>query len=501
MKTFEATDPLLGPGGQVSSHDHPFQSFQWADYTAKPEHDYTYTVIPLYGTPAKLKDGDAVSVKVTTESEWGKKHSVFFNRGAVATQEYARRFQNIPPDKLKGDAQKAAYLWLSRGLLAAFTEFVGRAKDSTFGLSGAFYEFQWPEALQALKAASDAGADVAIIYDAIPSATGPKAKNEKAIQDADIEGLCTPRTNGTIMHNKFLVLTKNDVPIAIWTGSTNLTENGIFGHSNCGHAIEDKKIAKTYLDYWTHLKEDAENPDEKTWVAENNPNPPDPWTADNTVVFSPRTGLKPLTWYEEIAGSATEALFMTLAFGMHKGLQDVCEKDDSILRLALMEKEGNGSGLAQGKIDIARIRKRENVVVAIGHNIATNSFDRWLQELPYRSSKDQVHWIHTKYMLVDPLSDDPIVITGSANFSEASTNANNENMIVIHGDTRVADIYLGEYMRLFAHYAFREAIKIAEAKGETDWHPEHLKPDDSWQKDYFTEGNQRFLRRKYFSKP
>jgi hypothetical protein len=38
-KTFEATDPNLGPGGQVSSHEHPFQTFQWSDYSAKPEHD------------------------------------------------------------------------------------------------------------------------------------------------------------------------------------------------------------------------------------------------------------------------------------------------------------------------------------------------------------------------------------------------------------------------------------------------------------------------------
>ncbi|HME71697.1 MAG TPA: hypothetical protein VKM54_17775 [Myxococcota bacterium] len=35
MKTFEHTAPELGPGGQVSSRDHPIQSFQWADYSAK----------------------------------------------------------------------------------------------------------------------------------------------------------------------------------------------------------------------------------------------------------------------------------------------------------------------------------------------------------------------------------------------------------------------------------------------------------------------------------
>jgi phosphatidylserine/phosphatidylglycerophosphate/cardiolipin synthase-like enzyme len=63
-------------------------------------------------------------------------------------------------------------------------------------------------------------------------------------------------------------------------------------------------------------------------------------------------------------------------------------------------------------------------------------------------------------MLVDPLSQDPIVVTGSANFSDASTSTNDENMLVIKGNTRVADIYLGEYMRLYSHYAFREAVRI-----------------------------------------
>jgi hypothetical protein len=50
--------------------------------------------------------------------------------------------------------------------------------------------------------------------------------------------------------------------------------------------------------------------------------------------------------------------------------------------------------------------------VAIGHNIAVNSFDRWLKEISSPIDKANVRWIHTKFMLVDPLSDDPIVITG-----------------------------------------------------------------------------------------
>jgi hypothetical protein len=54
-------------------------------------------------------------------------------------------------------------------------------------------------------------------------------------------------------------------------------------------------------------------------------------------------------------------------------------------------------------------------------------------------------------------------------------------------------------MRLFSHYAFREAVKIAQERGETEWRPQNLVPDDSWQTEYFQEGNDRFLRHRYFA--
>jgi phosphatidylserine/phosphatidylglycerophosphate/cardiolipin synthase-like enzyme len=494
-KTFQATDPGLGPGGQASSREHPFQSFQWADYSAKPEHDYSYKIIPLYNSPTQLKKGTGVSVRVTTETELGKQQSVFFNRGAVASQEYARRFLNQDPDKV-GDA---AFRWLSRGLLEALVAFVGRARGSSFGLYGAVYEFQWPAALKAIKDAAATGAKVSVIYDGILGGSGPLKKNEDAIAAAKIKGLCTPRTTGKIMHNKFFVLTKNDTPIAVWTGSTNLTENGIFGHSNCGHIIEDADVAAAYLDYWKELKDSPDSSSEKAWMAQNNPNPPDPWSDDLIKAFSPRTGLKVLAWYATIAGSATKALLMTFAFGMHKDFQKVYEQNDGVLRFALMEKEGNGAGLAQGKKDIRRIRVLPNVVVAVGNNIVTNSFDRWLKEKRQLTAEANVRYIHTKYMLVDPLGNAPVVVSGSANFSEASTNANNENMVVIRNNRRVADIYLGEFMRLHSHYAFREAVAIAQAQGNTQWQPNYLVPNDTWQADYYKPKHQRSLRRRYFA--
>lgn len=78
--------------------------------------------------------------------------------------------------------------------------------------------------------------------------------------------------------------------------------------------------------------------------------------------------------------------------------------------------------------------------------------------MPEPTPKAGVKWVHTKYMLIDALGKNPVTVTGSANFSQAGTDKNHENMLVIRGDRRVADIYLGEFMPLHSHYAFREAV-------------------------------------------
>jgi phosphatidylserine/phosphatidylglycerophosphate/cardiolipin synthase-like enzyme len=101
-------------------------------------------------------------------------------------------------------------------------------------------------------------------------------------------------------------------------------------------------------------------------------------------------------------------------------------------------------------------------------------------------------------MLLDPLGPNPVVVTGSANFSQASCDTNDENMIVIKDDKRVADIYLGEFMRTYSHYAFREAVAIAKENHEPDFTPSDLVPSQDWQKDYFVAG-QRQMRREYFA--
>ncbi len=511
MKTFEKTAPHPALGVTFSTRDQPVQSFQWADYAVKPGRAYTYTIAALYGDPANLLARLETTIDITTETEVGSTHSTFFNRGSVATQEYARRFQNRPPSI----AGPSAYAWLSRGLFEAMLAFIGRATKG-WAIHGAVYEFQWPGALDALKQAALRGAEVHILFDDI--AGGPGARNRAAIAAAGIDALCKPRAHGRLMHHKFFVLsqvtakTKALSAAAVWTGSTNLTENGIFGHANLGHIVADATIAAGYLDAWRRL--DADPRVDAAYRAANTtatPAPPVPWTAATSMVFSPRgTSASPydsLDWYAAIAAGAQHALMMTFAFGMEERFKNVYRMDDAILRMALLDKEGNPATLAQDKLDLQAIRARPNVVVAVGNNIVTNAFDRWLAELSKIVAQVNVPWVHTKFMLVDPLGRTPTVVSGSANFSKASTDSNDENMLVIRGDQRVSDIYFGEYLRLYNHYAFREAVKrYMQSTGQTTttgWTPQYLIDDDRWMADYFdpNDSSARFLRRMYFAGP
>jgi phosphatidylserine/phosphatidylglycerophosphate/cardiolipin synthase-like enzyme len=213
-----------------------------------------------------------------------------------------------------------------------------------------------------------------------------------------------------------------------------------------------------------------------------------------------------LTWYAELAGGADTGLFMTFAFGMNELFRDVYGKTDDVLRMGLMEKEWNGRNKEAQIEAIRALQALPNVVIAIGNRIALTNFDQWLKELDRLDSHVHVQWVHTKFMLVDPLSDNPTVVTGSANFSDASTKTNDENMLVIRGNMRVADIYLGEFMRLHSHYAFRQAVAIFleqnPDKGPEDFRQRFLIEGAlDWTKAYFDPADRqaRFTRRKYFA--
>jgi len=171
------------------------------------------------------------------------------------------------------------------------------------------------------------------------------------------------------------------------------------------------------------------------------------------------------------------------------------------MRYALMEKATRPMPAGEARdAEVQKIQDLRKIPAnrfAIGAFICMNEFDDWMWLTEKLSGLNtNVQYIHTKYMLVDPLGPYPLVVAGSANFSAASTTSNDENMLVIRGNTRVADIYLGEFMRLYNHYAFREWAASKQGQAAIKAQLQHLRTDDWW-KDYFGD-TERSRQREYF---
>jgi phosphatidylserine/phosphatidylglycerophosphate/cardiolipin synthase-like enzyme len=444
------------------------------------------------------------------ENEDEGTHAVYFNRGVAGSQAYARKFGNRRPDQVPN---REAFRWLSRGLFKAMLDFIAQADSKRFGLRASVYEFRQGAVLKAFRKAADKGADVKIIFDdrqVINEKTPEKSKvqpsmqNREGIETFDLEDMVIPRQadGNAISHNKFIILLDKGKPVQVWTGSTNMTDGGIFGHSNVGHIVRDPDVAAKYLEYWEHLKNDPpmarkEADDQiRPFNEDHTPVPDDEPPAKRTIaIFSPRRTSTALEWYAELMDKAQTAVFMTAAFGVGGVFEEVFAEDRDYLRYLLLEKEDN---------NMDRLTRDIDNRIAVGNVLGKTAFEDWLRERfqPERLTglNKNVKFIHTKYALIDPLSDDPIVITGSANFSDASTRRNDENMLIIRGDTRVADIYLGEFMRLFNHFFFRMvAASNGNGGGGEDRPVSALIPDDSWRTPYYSEGTVKQKERVYFS--
>jgi phosphatidylserine/phosphatidylglycerophosphate/cardiolipin synthase-like enzyme len=504
FKTFRRAK--VPAGRLVSTHVHPLQCFLWGDFTARKGRTYTYRVVAMRGKPGSLTDGESVSVDVSMEKEDRGIHAVYFNRGVAGSQAYTRKFGDKKPTELEG---REVWRWLSRGLYRALLEFIRQAKGPRYGLRAATYEFNEGAVLKEFAKAAASGADVRVIYDARQvfnkdypddprkSKLEPCRANEAAILKAELGDYCVKRTADprAISHNKFIILLKDGEPVQVWTGSTNMTTGGIFGHSNVGHLVRDREVAAKYLEYWERLCTDPamnrrkELDEIRPWNERHSAVPKSlPRPHSITTLFSPRRSLQALEWYTERMDKAETAVFLTAAFGVNDRFRKVLSKPKDYLRYVLLESEDRHMDEVLGD---------GNNRVAVGNILLENQFERWLHEQLTGMNK-HVKYIHTKYLLLDPLGDDPIVITGSANFSDASTRRNDENMLVIRGDARVADIYLGEFMRLFNHFYFRY-ISTGRGRSAKSRDASNLRPNDRWLEPYYDESTQKYKERLYFA--
>lgn len=427
----------------------PIQAFRWGDYTVYPETGYTYELIPMSAPWNALRSGPSVTVTVRTESTSGS-HGVAFNRAVAASQAFERRFDGADPHE-----NSMARQWLGRGLDAFVDGFLERASGPGWALDVVVYEYELPEIRDALKAARSRQVAIRIAYHAQPG-DAQTTLNEQNLATDGLADVAHPRVTSSICHDKTVVLSRFDgttrTPVALLSGSTNWTLNGLYYQANVAHSVDDAELAAEYLRVFEQLYGGLDPSGTKAWIDANDAMAPDP-APPLEAVFSPRSGRTDLDRFAEMIGAARRSVIFMTAF----------ELDPKILAALAGE---------TGAPDVLRYGLQNSASSVTGYDrahdrtfTATGSLRTTVTGfLPEdRHGQEGNLLVHGKIVLLDFDTAHPTLITGSANFSGASSGSNDENVLIVRDDVRVADIYVCELFRLFDHYRFRYNVTHPDA--------------------------------------
>jgi len=491
-------------GALISSDVAPIQKFRWSDYKVYGDSEYAYRVHAMYGTPTQpthLK-GPKITVTTSSSDEDGV-HNVTFNRAAGASQAFRRNF----PEAIKLMEEKRKYggfkdltvddlekvvpgvkQWLARDVLKQILHVIASAKDGKWALDIAIYEYEWHEIVDAINAAVKRGVKVRMLFHSKKgdAQTAENKHNAKPLID---KKLARERTTSAIFHDKFIVLSKvtgtgikmKRKPVMVLCGSTNFTHNGLFRQANVVHVVrtEKGKTVNPVADKYEVLFDTIWNGEDKTPITTGETSK---WITANNVMdakasvfpgFSPRKDKADLTYFIKLIDAAkTDVLFST-AFVLPKEIIDalIGKAGDPILRLGIQNTNAN---------KIAGFHRDKSAQFA-ATALADDGFEAWLKEAMIAGAGNIL--IHTKVVVVDFTTDAPMIISGSHNLSNPASQKNDENYLVIKGNTDIADSYGVEVMRIYDHYRARwVAAEMAKRNSPLSG---TLQPNDKWTDRYF----------------
>jgi phosphatidylserine/phosphatidylglycerophosphate/cardiolipin synthase-like enzyme len=272
-------------------------------------------------------------------------------------------------------------------------------------VDAAVFEFDLQDVADALIAAHDRGVQVRLVYD---SEFAEESDKVDQLLAAGIPGVGDDR--GDYQHNKFFVF-DGDI---VWTGSLNITENGVYRNNNNVVAFISPELAANY----TAEFEEMFNGQFGAGSPANTPNPGvqvgDMWVEN---YFSPEDDVE--TQLISVLSEAQHSIhFMAFSFTLDSLGDLMVEKADQGVEVAgLFEARGANSPYSECP------------------RLLDNGIDVRLDSNP--------RVMHHKVIIVDGQT----VVTGSFNFSANAAEDNDENVVIIHSPA-VADYYEAEFFRL-----------------------------------------------------
>jgi len=532
--------------GQTTK-DFPIQKFYWKDVYARlvaettGKRKFRYKIIPVKGKPGKLVPMTELPFLISNEVEISStldtNINAFFNRGLISTQRVARYFKGKPAKKSLLDSvakiNDPLRASLSGDMVEALTGFLDKAKTSG-KIYAALYELGDEELIKKLEGlkkrlfivlSNSKGEEDDTTKAKVKGKDGkmhfPKKTVDNNQASRDRLKLTTDNVWDRIMpsnhigHNKFLVFVdKNNKPQSVLLGSTNWTPTGLCTQTNNSLIIDDADLAKRYLNYWDQLKKDTDaakgvskdlqGSDLRTWDAKGaelkkiahitdlqswfSPNTPKPRS-------SKKTGEKRPPDMEEVVKHINGAQHAILFLAFYPGTPSIAgwtaaalkKKKDLFVRGCVTNKSASQEFYYELK-GITPPKKQKGVKTVIKQDyrvFGAEAFDgkiipkSWMHEILNAGFAI----IHDKVMVIDPFSEDCVVVTGSHNLGHKASYDNDENLVIVKGNKKLALAYTTHILDVYDHFSFRYWFKKF---GKTDDYT--LETDsEKWLGKYFDE--------------
>jgi PLD-like domain len=452
------------PGADFPSDQAPIQKFLWWDARIDaPDRGrtFSYTAWPVVGRPGALRllKSAAGRRTVTLPPEVEDGIGTWFNRAVVSSQAFARRFVH-GGRPLIGDRLQEALKWLGNGM----EDVVPRFLTADDPIEGAIYHLTDEEwVIPALSRRADG---TSLVYDATTKKDGGAEANAKAVQQLSGKVVFQPRTRAKIMHDKFLVRTRNGAAEALLTGSANFTTGGLTTQANVIHTFASPGLAELYLRRKgllggnPTLPKTAESSGWSKQVAVGGgkvrvffpPEPTDSRESIDTIVDAVDKAKSSVVFciFTPTDKRLRDALFAAGDRGrMMFGLINQISKPRQ-------PKHVNAGYVARVETyNRSRTNKDVYAHAAFTERARQKGFWFEVNAIPGKQREKFPVFIHHKFVVIDAETDAPTIYTGSANMSDGSMHGNDENLLEIKGRKALAHAYLAEFMRLYEHYRAR----------------------------------------------
>jgi phosphatidylserine/phosphatidylglycerophosphate/cardiolipin synthase-like enzyme len=494
-------DDEADDGDRRASTDWPIQKYQWTDYMANPGDTLQYRVLPMIGPDKKNlrpshDDASEWTPKVVLSHEVTPGIEAYFNRGIVAAQWVSRRLgitdHNLQSTKLRtvittpGDPFRD---YLAGPLGQRLFQLLASAAKDKREVYAALYELD-DEQLETALAKLGKRAHVVLANGSVKkkSEDQNRAARKRLKGKVDLyDRMLAPRALG---HNKFLVICDGlKRPRWVWTGSQNWTKTGLCTQANNSVLIDDRSVAAEFRSQWSLLQAAGNTTPASLKTANTKPRDRKLGGTKVRLWFTPTVGRVDLEEASKVILAAKQAiLFLMFNPGPRDTLLtsiiDTARKKAAGRRLYIHGAINQDPSTAKNPVKLFDESNWANadyeVVLPAAIDEATRFFRRELKKLPQTFAM-----VHSKVVLVDPLGDHPVVLTGSHNLGPKASGTNDENLLIIRDAPGLAGAYAANIMAVYNQYRWR--FRRQTQPKNKRW--KGLKDTDTWQQGYLKPGS------------